>query len=346
MNLPDLSDASLPLNVIVFLAAAVVIGVLGTRLARIGDAVADRTGLGEALTGALFLGLVTALPGLAASITAAAGKAALASGNAVGGIALQTMFLAVADLAHRKANLEHAAASVPNMMQTGMLILLLTLVLLGLAGPETTIGHVHPVTPLVFLAAGAGFRLVRKSRDQPMWRPRETDATVRDIPEAAHLQKALPGLLVWFAGCAVGVLIAGVVVAHTVGNISDQTPLNATAAGAFLSGVATSLPELVTTVAAVRARALTPAVSDIVGGNFFDVLFVFAADAAFFGGSLYHAPGVGNREIFLTALAVLLNGILLTGLIFRQRRGPANIGFESLLILITCAAGFLTLAWM
>lgn len=68
-------------------------------------------------------------------------------------------------------------------------------------------------------------------------------------------------------------IAAGAAVAHTSGNIADDTGINETLAGALLSGVVTSLPELVTTVAAVRQGALTLAVGDIVGGNFFDVLF-------------------------------------------------------------------------
>ena len=38
-------------------------------------------------------------------------RADLAMSNAVGGIAVQTLFLAIADVAYRRANLEHAAAS-------------------------------------------------------------------------------------------------------------------------------------------------------------------------------------------------------------------------------------------
>jgi cation:H+ antiporter len=64
-------------------------------------------------------------------------------------------------------------------------------------------------------------------------------------------------------------------------------------------------------------------------------------------GSLYHAPDVTGREIFLTALAILLNVILLIGLVSRQKRGPANIGFESVAMLFVYLTGFLTLAlWL
>lgn len=341
----DLSDSPLWANVLTFSLAASVIAWVGTKLAGVADRLADRTGLGEAVTGTLLLGFTTALPGLAASITAAIdGHPALAISNAIGGIAVQTTFLALADFAHVKANLEHAAASVTNMVQTVILVILMIVVLLGLTGPDVTIAHVHVMTPVLFVAAGAGFFLVFRTTSDPMWKPRRTPHTVEDVPEESHLHESLVKLLAGFVMAAVTVIAAGAAVAHTTGNIAEATGMNETIAGGLLSAVATSLPELVTAVAAVRRGALTLAVSDIVGGNFFDVLFVFAADLVYLRGSLYHAPGVGDREDFLTGLAILLNATLLLGLLYRQRGGPANIGFESVLMLSLYVVGFLTLS--
>lgn len=338
---------ALSVNIAAFLLAALVILWAGSKLAALADQLADRTGLGEAITGTAFLGLTTALPGLAASLFAAAeGRPALAISNAIGGIAIQTAFLALADIAYRKANLEHAAASAPNMIQTTMLVILLTLVLFGLTGPDVTVGHVHPVTPVLFIAAAAGFALAFRSSRAPMWKPTQTTDTVEDAPDAGQ-QGASPGkLVVRFLVVAGAVTAAGAVIAHTTGNIADQTGISETLAGGLLSGVATSLPELVTTIAAVRRGALTLAVSDIVGGNFFDVLFVAAADLVYFRGSLYHAEGVGESEAFLTVLAILLTLIFLLGLLYRQRAGPGNIGFESVLMLVVYVLGIGMLTFM
>ena len=44
------------------------------------------------------------------------GHAGLAVSNAFGGIATQTACLAIADIVYRRANLEHAAASVDNLV--------------------------------------------------------------------------------------------------------------------------------------------------------------------------------------------------------------------------------------
>lgn len=141
-------------------------------------------------------------------------------------------------------------------------------------------------------------------------------------------------------------MLGGVLVAEMSGNIADKTKISASIVGGLLMAGATSLPELVTCIAAVRRGALTLAVSGIVGGNFFDVLFVAAADLAFLNGSIYHGPGVGDAEVFLTGLTILLNVVFLSGLIYRQKYGPGNIGFESVLMLAVYVLGFVTLSVM
>ncbi|MDZ7686363.1 MAG: hypothetical protein U5O39_16325 [Gammaproteobacteria bacterium] len=134
----------------VFSLCALAIALAGTRIARTVDHLADRTGIGEAAAGALLLGGATSLGGSVLSVTAAwNGHAELATSNALGGIAVQTFFLAIADMAYRKANLEHAAASLPNMMQNGLLIALLALIALAPNLPDVTLGGIHPVTPIL-----------------------------------------------------------------------------------------------------------------------------------------------------------------------------------------------------
>ena len=338
-------DTTLWGDIGLFCAAAVAIAVAGAKAAGLADRVADRTAMGEAVTGTVFLGFLTALPGLLASVTAAAkGLPAMAISNAMGGIAVQTTALAIADIVYRRANLEHAAASVPNMMQATILVALMVLILCGLSGPDVVIGHVHPVTILLIVTASSAFWLVVRTRDDPMWEPTETDETVTDEPDDKHMQQSLRVMLTGLVIAAVITGLAGVVVAEAAENIVHKTGLPQSVVGGLFMALATSLPELVTSIAAVRRGALTLAVSDIVGGNFFDVLFVAAADRAYFKGSIFHGDNVGLREVFLTSFTILLNVVLLAGLIYRQKRGPGNIGLESVLMLVLYLGGFLVLS--
>ena len=119
--------------------------------------------------------------------------------------------------------------------------------------------------------------------------------------------------------------------------VSSQTGLSETVVGSTLTAISTSLPELVTAIAAVQQGALTLAIGDIIGGNCFDVLFVAFADIAYQDGSIYHA--ISDREGFIIALTILMTGSLLLGLLRRERYGIGKIGFESFLIIMLYVGG-------
>ncbi|WP_296900728.1 sodium:calcium antiporter [Thiohalocapsa sp.] len=338
---PD--QLSLPMTLLLFGGGALVIALVGSQLARLADRLADITGLGEAVFGAVLLGAMTSLPGSIASITtAAAGRADLAVGNAVGGIAAQTAFLVLADLAYRRANLEHAAASVTNMINGALLVALLSLALVAATGPEIAIWGVHPASLLLLATYAFGLRLASRTRDDPGWRPVHTADTWEDQPDddAARGHSALS---VWtaFAVSAALVGVAGWLVGVSGIALVRHTGLSETLVGALFTAVATSLPELVTTLAAVRQGALTLAVGGIIGGNTFDVLFLVFSDVAYREGSIYHA--ISDQPLFMISMTILLTAFLLMGLIRRERRGVANIGFESAAVLVLYLAGMAAL---
>lgn len=335
-----IQDWSLAATVAVFIASALVILFAGVRMARVSDQLADATGMGEALFGAALLGGSTSLPGIVASVTAAAaGHPELAVSNAVGGIAAQTSFLVVADMAHRGVNLEHAAASVENLINASMLCCLLALVLLAEAGPQWTWLGVHPMSLVLFGGYALGIRLASDTQRRPTWDAANTRETVTDEVDPDNLDPAGPGRLWWrFAGLAVTVAIAGYLIGSTGVGLVRSTGLSESVVGGLFTAIATSLPELVTCVAAVRQKALTLAVGVIIGGNTFDVLFIAFADVAYRDGSIYHAITAQPR--FIIALTIVLTGILLLGLLRREKRGIGNVGFEGILVLVFYLLGF------
>jgi len=333
----------LTVSLIFFLLAAVAIGTLGTRLTRLADILADRTGLGEAVIGAVLLGASTSLPGITASVTAAVdAHPVLALSNAFGGIAAQTVFLAVADLSYRRVNLEHAAASVPNMMQGALLIALLSILLLAMQGPPVSFLGIHPATPVLFIAYLVGIRLVYRSHERPMWRPRMTMATRIDTPEAEKTSAPATGTL-WrrFALSAGAVVVAGWVLTRSAESLAGITGISDSLMGGLLVAITTSLPELVTSIAAVKQGSPTLAVGGVLGGNAFDTLFAAVADIGYRQGSIYQTAT--QNEISLLVLTILMTSVLLLGLLTRERRGIANIGFESVLLFVLYLLGIVFL---
>ncbi|MDZ7783604.1 MAG: hypothetical protein U5K56_11960 [Halioglobus sp.] len=333
-----LADTGPAIIVAQFILCAGVIGVCGTRLSTLADRLADRGGFGEALTGGVLLGAATSLSGSVLSVSAALnGDANLALSNAYGGIAVQTLFLAVADITYRRANLEHAAASAQNMLQGSLLICLLALLLAASYSPEWTLFGIHPATPVLLGGYAYGIYLVGHVRQFPMWQPKRTGETRTDVPEEKNRRRSLVGLLLSF--CVLGLILglSGWYMQLIARSFVEVTGINATIVGALFTSVATSLPELVTTLAAVRRGALTLACSGILGGNTFDTLFAAFSDTAYRGGSIYHAAD--PMLLFWIAISMLMTSVLIMGMMVREKRGIANIGFESFLVIVFYCVG-------
>ena len=282
--------------------------------------------------GAVLLGAATSLSGLTTSVAAASsGLAELAVSNAAGGIAAQTFFLAVADLAYRRANLEHAAASLENMIQGTVLCGCLALAVLGAALPGYALLSVHPASYLLVGFYAMGLWVTRRAQAEPAWTADATAETAADDPDEDDSGAASTRRL-WleFAGLAAVTALAGFVVGRAGQGAIEVFGLSESVTGAFLTALVTSLPELVTTVAAVRRGALTLAVGGIIGGNAFDVLFLAASDAAYREGPIYEA--ITDRQVFIIALSLLMTSVLVMGLLRRERQGVGGVGFETVVL--------------
>jgi cation:H+ antiporter len=324
---------SLPLVFGAFALAALVVLVLGTKMAGLADRIADSTGLGEAVTGGLLLGAATSLSGTVVSLTAALdGRAGLAFSNGIGGIAAQTAFLALADMVYRKANLEHSAADVTNVFQAALLSLMLVVPLGAAMTPDVSFWAVHPASVLLLVIYLMGAYRTADMKENPMWKAVDTKETRHDTPDEETTAKESPARqIALFVAMMLVLGVAGWVIAQSAEQITDRMDLSAALVGALMTAVVTSLPELVTTLAAVRRGALQLAVGGIIGGNSFDVLFLTLSDFGYRDGSLYHA--IGSGDLFWLIVGQAMTAILLLGLIVREKQGPGGIGWESVLML-------------
>ncbi len=98
-----------------------------------------------------------------------------------------------------------------------------------------------------------------------------------------------------------------------------------------LLAAATSLPELTTSITAVRMGAYTMAISNIFGSNLIMLVLVFPADILFRSGPIL-------RDVSPTVPLALGFGLLVTviysvGLVIRRKPKVGSIGLDSLLVL-------------
>jgi cation:H+ antiporter len=339
-------DDSWPLAVAAAAFAAAVVFVVfgGVRTAGLADVLADRLGIGEALFGTMVLAAVSSLPGVVVTATSAwHDQPALAYGNAVGGIAAQTAALAIADIAYRRANLEHAAASLSNIFFGLLLVAMLIIVSAVPLLADYTLLGLHPGSFALVAVYWFGVKEVRQVDQEPLWHPHRTRETRLDVPadDAGTRRFSTRRLLVEFIAVGAAVSVAGWVLARSADAVVARTALSPAFVGTILLGVANALPETVLAVTAVRRGAVTLAMAGVLGGNAFDVLNLVVGDAFYGGGSLYHAAS--RIQLLLVLMSALMATTIAAGLLRRERSGIGNIGFESAIVMVIYAVSVVLL---
>src|SRR5665647_1294612 len=125
---------SLTLLLLIFGLSAVAIWFAGIKLSETADILPTHFSLGEALGGMVLLAIVTNLPEIAITVSAAIqDHLELAIGNILGGIAIQTVVRVVLDVfgLGKKDPLTYRAASLVLVLEGIMVVTVLTLVVVG-----------------------------------------------------------------------------------------------------------------------------------------------------------------------------------------------------------------------
>lgn len=323
--------------VLVFIASGVVVVFAATALARHADAIAEVTGLGRLWIGSLLLAAATSLPELTTDIAAVRlGATDLAIGDLFGSTMANMLILGVIDLLPprgqvlRRATLDHA-------LSASLAIALNALAaVLVVVRPGFAIAGVSPASFLIFVAYLAGTRAVYRhaSRESlgaaPAADARGTDAD--SAVEAPALRRAVIG----FALAAAVVLASAPAFAWAAKGIAEITGLGNTFVGTWLVGLATSLPELVACVAAVRMGSFDLAVGNLFGSCAFNMAIFFPLDLVQ-PGSLFTALDPGHALSGLFAVVLLSLG--LAAIVYRAERRYALLEPGSVPLLVTYALG-------
>jgi cation:H+ antiporter len=343
LTFPDFQANLIWANLAIFAAAASVIWFAGTKLARCADLIAERTGLGKAFVGLVLLAAATSLPEVATTATAAAlGSASLAVNNLYGGIATQTVFLALADISAVRGSLTYFTPRPVLLLQGTALVLLLALALAGIAvGGLFSLFGIGLWTVVLFVAYLVAVLLIHRYEGRGGWKPvdvpdkqGEEGGQDQTQPERKEGEEETPSTRrVFFVFAALGlvILVAGVVIAQVAEALAEQTGLGAGFVGATLLATAGSLPELSTTIAAVRIGSYAMAVSNIFGSNAMDATLVGLADVFYREGPILQA--VDRSSTFMAAVAIILTCVYLVGMIERRDRVIWRMGLDSALVL-------------
>lgn len=338
MDVLNFEQFSPGVNWAIFGGAAVIVYFAGSALAGCADVIAKRTGLNQAFVGVLLLGVATSLPEVATTITAAViGNPRLVAANLFGGVAMQICILALVDVVSSRRALTGFTGQPILLFQGVMLLLLLAVALAGAAAAEPIAYLGVGATPFLLLG-GYLFTLYvsQASERAPRWQALDSAREPAE-PEGDEYQGSNARLYtVTLLSCA-AILLAGWGLAATGDVLAEQTGLGATFVGVALVAMSTSLPEISTTLGAVRRGNHEMAVANILGTNCLEVALFVLADAFYREGPILAA--VDRASMFAAALGMIVTAIYLVGLLQRRERTVLRMGMDSLAVLVVYVGG-------
>lgn len=342
------ASLSLPILLLIFSVSTIVVWISGIYLSNTTDIIDNKFGLGEALGGLIFLAVATNLPEIAITISASlTHTVGIAIGNILGGIAIQTVVLAILDkygLGKRGA-LTYESASLQLVLEGTLVIIVLVIAIMGTQLPSSLIfSGIAPSDFFIVFAWLTGLWLINKARTHLPWQEkgRAPDTSFRygaSKPHISHNNNIYYVIFI-FIVASIMTLIAGSLLELSSSAIASYIGWSGILFGSTILAAVTALPEVSTGLAAIKMGDYTLAISDIFGGNaFLPTLFLLAT-------LLSHEPVLPlaqGTDIYLASLGALLTAIYIYGLIFRPKRQIFSLGIDSFIVVIVYLVGIIGL---
>ena len=295
-----------------FAATALVIVLAGVRLARYGDVLGEKSGLGRSWIGVVLLAATTSLPELFTGFgaTALAPLPDIALGDVLGSCMFNLLILSFMDAVQPEPL--SARAHQGHAVSIGF-----GLVLIGVAGtglvadpylpPVAWMGLYSPVLIVLYFVA---MRIIFAHERQR--RARETQEVAEELQYA---QTTMRAAVVHYSVAAVVVVIAALWLPRLGAELARQTGLGEAFVGSLFVAITTSLPEIVVSLAAVRIGALDLGIGNVLGSNLFNLLILGLDDVFYRRGPLM-ADADASHSVSVVAI-VMMNALFLIGLTYK-----------------------------
>lgn len=295
-----------------FAATALVIIVAGVRLARYGDVLGEKTGLGRSWIGLVLLAATTSLPELFTGFgaTALAPLPDIALGDVFGSCMFNLLILSFMDAVQpeplsTRAHQGHA-------LSIGFGLLLIGVAGIGLIVDERipAIGWVGLYSPVLIALYFVAMRVIfTHERHRRLQEAREVAA------ELQYGQTTLRSAILQYSLAAVAVIAAALWLPRLGAELARQTGLGEAFVGSLFVAMTTSLPEVVVSLAAVRIGALDLGIGNVLGSNLFNLLILGLDDVFYRQGPLM-ADAAAGHSVSVAAI-VMMNALFLIGLTYK-----------------------------
>ncbi len=320
-----------------FMVAAGLVLFAGSRLARYGDIIADRSAFSHGWIGFILLASITSLPELMTGIssTAIVGSVDLVLSNTIGSNAFNIVILALLFVFGRKTLIKVGLEDLITGF-AGLFLLGLVAVFLLSQGLFDNKWLSWGASLALFLAYLLVVFVTFRTGGL-----KEEGAEEAEIHDEKHVglkftlfSLVIIGAAIWMTKTADLIALTPMILPHS------SIILGQTFVGALMLSIATSLPELSVTFSAARMGNVQMAVGNIFGSNIFNI-FILPISALFYSGNFWKDANPGN--LVITVLVLLVTGLMGTDLVARTKLKKQGISLISLLVILLWLGGMIVL---
>ncbi|WP_035455103.1 sodium:calcium antiporter [Algoriphagus terrigena] len=324
---------SISYSIGLFVVSALIIWYFSNKLSGLVDFIDDAFNLGDAFGGTILLSIVTNLPELTiVTMGTIQGDTAMATGNILGGIAVQTLLLSLFDFASRKEKkpLTTLTSHSNSIAQGLFLCVILALVLMGTQFQRVLMNHRFAPIEVSILVVWLLSLLVLKKSEKSQLLPKPEEK--RTVQDARSGRMAILSLI----GIGLLILVFGVLLTKASENIAAHFEIDGVVFGATILALVTSLPEISGGLAFVRERRYVPIISDIFGGNAFLPVLFLLANLISHESVLTEAH---KSDIYLAALSIAMTLVFIIGMVIKSPRRFWGMGLDSWTALVIYILG-------
>ena len=312
--------------------AATVILFTSKYLAKSADNIATKTGLGRSFIGVVLLATATSLPELGTGINAVSRLDApdLAAGDVFGSNIFNLLIVVVLDAYWRNRSFlgsVYKSTWVIASLSVSMLILAL-IALWNPINSSLNIGNVGLLSYLLILFFVVSmFIIYKQDKNQMNHSPEKPD----DSSKITTLKKSF---IIYFISASV-IIISSIFLSGAGEDIAHIMNWGESFVGTQLLALSTSLPELATSIAALRLKAPELAITNLLGSNLFNTGIVLFVDDLFYSnGPIW--DHLSTVHIFNGAIAIFMTIVVMTVILIKPRNKTLKfISIESV-VLASC----------
>ena len=322
--------------VIQFVIASGVVVVAAIFLTRFSDQIAKVTGLGHLIVGSVLLAAATSLPELSVNLAIISlDLPNMAVGGLIGSSLFNLGILGIADLSNKTRGAMFSRKSVESALPGVVSIAMTAVIGIGIfVGDQIGSFEFLGVGIFSFVLLGSylvGMRLIyRDQLSQKKVKTAEEEISEKNNSKMAI--RAVTGFLV----AAIVVIIAAPYSASAAETIAQESGLGETFVGTTLVALVTSLPELVTCIAAVQMGAMNLAIGNVFGSNTFNLLLLIPLDVAYPGALI---GSVNSIHILTCMFVMLVTAVVILGQLYRVETRTWLIEPDAALVLLMVLAG-------